>query len=239
MGEYILIIATIAALEGLLSADNALVLAVLVRGLPKEQHKKALLYGIGGAFFFRFLAVLSAATLIRYWYLQLLGALYLAYLALKHFAWHASDGRKVRPAQGFWRTVLLVELTDIAFAIDSILAAVALTRNIWVVYTGGILGLIFMRFAASWFIKLLERFPLLEHSAYLVIGWIALKLGLEAVANWQASIGGTWHFKLPPLLFWSVTFILFGLGFLRKARPESKPVESTGDNSGDSAPKAG
>jgi predicted tellurium resistance membrane protein TerC len=116
---------------------------------------------------------------------------------------------------------------------------VALTRNIWVVYTGGILGLIFMRFAASWFIKLLERFPLLEHSAYLVIGWIAVKLGLEAAANWQASIGGAWHFKLHSLLFWSVTFILFGLGFLRKAKPESKSVEPTGDDSGDSAPKAG
>lgn len=239
MGEYVLIIVTIAALEGLLSADNALVLAVLVRGLPKEQHKKALLYGIGGAFFFRFLAILSAATLIRYWYLQLLGALYLAYLAVKHFAWHASGGRKVRPAKSFWRVVLLVELTDIAFAIDSILAAVALTRNIWVVYAGGILGLIFMRFAASWFIKLLERFPLLEHSAYMVIGWIAVKLGLEAVSNWQASIGGAWHFKLPPLFFWSLTFILFGLGFLRKAKPESKSVEPSGDDSGDSAPKAG
>ena len=239
MGEYILIVATIAALEGLLSADNALVLAVLVRRLPKEQHRKALLYGIGGAFFFRFLAILSAATLIRYWYLQLLGALYLAYLATKHFALHASGPRKVRASQTFWRTVLLVELTDIAFAIDSILAAVALTRNIWLVYIGGILGLIFMRFAASRFIKLLERFPLLEHSAYLVIGWIAVKLSLEAASNWQASIGGAWHYKLPPLLFWSLTFIFFGLGFLRRARSESKPAEPTGGDSGDPASKAG
>lgn len=230
---------TIAALEGLLSADNALVLAILVRGLPKEQHKKALLYGIGGAFVFRFLAILCAATLIRYWYLQLLGALYLAYLAVKHFALHTSGAPKVRAAPGFWYTVLLVELTDIAFAIDSILAAVALTRNIWLVYTGGVLGLIFMRFAASWFIKLLERFPLLEHSAYLVIGWIAVKLGLESASNWQAAIGGAWHYKLPPLLFWSMTFIFFSLGFLRRAKPGSESPELTGGGSGDPAQKAG
>lgn len=235
MGEYILIVMTIAALEGLLSTDNALVLAVLVRGLPKEQHRKALLYGIGGAFVFRFLAILSAATLIRYWYLQLIGALYLTYLAVRHFALQASGAPKGRTVQGFWRTVLLVELTDIAFAIDSILAAVALTRNIWLVYTGGVLGLIFMRFAASWFIKLLERFPLLEHSAYLVIGWIAVKLGLEAVSNWQATIGGAWHYKLPPLFFWSATFIFFGMGFLRRARPDSKSSELTGGDSGDPA----
>ncbi|HLA40112.1 MAG TPA: hypothetical protein VJ417_08950, partial [Candidatus Glassbacteria bacterium] len=85
MAEYVLIVFTIAALEGLLSADNALVLAVLVRGLPKHQHRKALLYGIGGAFFFRFIAILMAASLIRYWYIQLAGAIYLGFLAVKHF----------------------------------------------------------------------------------------------------------------------------------------------------------
>jgi len=212
----VLVITTVAILEGLLSADNALVLAILVRVLPKEQQKKALLYGIGGAFVFRFLAILSAATLIRYWYLQALGAAYLAYLAVKHFAYHATkDQRKGPPKQaGFWHTVLLVELTDIAFAIDSILAAVALTPEIWLIYTGGVLGMIFMRYAASWFIKLLEKFPNLEHAAYLVIGWISVKLALEAASNWQESLGHAWHWHLPPWLFWIITFALFGVGFL-------------------------
>ena len=218
MVESISVVLTIAVLEGLLSADNALVLAVLVRALPKEKQRKALLYGIGGAFLFRFLAILVAATLIRYWYLQLIGAFYLAYLCIKHFALQASGESRIRPVPGFWRTVMVVELTDLAFAVDSILAAVALTRNIWLVYTGGIRGMIFMRYAAGWVIKLLELFPLLEHSAYLVIGWIAVKLGLEAASNWQASVGGSWHYTLPPLLFWSVTFLLFGVGFLRQRK---------------------
>ena len=234
MYHTILVIMTIAVLEGLLSADNALVLAVLVRALPVEQHQKALLYGIGGAFVFRFLMILSAATLIRYWYLQLAGALYLAYLAVKHFASRSSSAHKVRPVPGFWRTVMVVELTDLAFAIDSILAAVALTNKIWLIYTGGILGLIFMRFAAGGFIKLLDRFPLLEHSAYLVIGWISIKLGLEATTHWQESIGGTWHYTLDPVFFWVVTFLLFGVGFLRtrKSRPET---ETQGGDIGNAA----
>ena len=218
MAEYVLIVFTIAALEGLLSADNALVLAVLVRGLPKHQHRKALLYGIGGAFFFRFIAILMAASLIRYWYIQLAGAIYLGFLAVKHFVYHARGPGKAKPQQGFWHTVMVVELTDIAFAIDSILAAVALTRNIWLIYFGGIIGLIFMRYAASLIIGLLERFPLLEHSAYLVIGWIAVKLGLEAATHWQQSIGGSWHYTLGPVLFWSVTFLLFAFGFLKRGQ---------------------
>lgn len=218
MPEYALIVLTIAALEGLLSADNALVLAVLVKGLPKHQQRKALLYGIGGAFVFRLLAVLSAATLIRYWYIQLAGALYLGFLAAKHFFYHVKGPDQVKPRQGFWHTVMVVELTDLAFAIDSILAAVALTSHIWLIYFGGIIGLIFMRYAASLIIRLLELFPLLEHSAYLVIGWIAIKLGLESAAHWQESIGGSWHYTLNPVLFWSVTFLLFAFGFLKRGQ---------------------
>ncbi len=231
MSQALLVIGTIAILEGLLSADNALVLAILVKVLPKEQQRKALLYGIGGAFVFRFLAILSAATLIRYWYLQAAGAAYLAYLAVKHFTSHAAGGaHQTKPHAGFWRTVLMVELTDIAFAIDSILAAVALTKNIWMIYAGGVLGLIFMRFAAGQFIKLLDRFPLLEHSAYLVIGWIAIKLGLEAFTHWQQAIGGSLHPHLPPVLFWTVTFLIFGLGFLRRrpAPPDAPGGEQDG-----------
>ncbi|MBN2290612.1 MAG: DUF475 domain-containing protein [Candidatus Glassbacteria bacterium] len=231
MGHSVLVILTIAILEGLLSADNALVLAVLVRALPKHQQRKALLYGLGGAFIFRFLAILSAATLIRYWYLQLLGALYLAYLALKHFAAHAGGPPKVRQVPGFWRTVMVVELTDLAFAIDSILAAVGLTKNIWLIYTGGVLGMVFMRFAAGVFINLLERFPLLEHSAYLVIGWIAIKLGLEAITHWQESIGGAWHYTLAPEVFWVVTFLLFAVGLIRRRRPEAG-VKDKGESDG-------
>jgi YkoY family integral membrane protein len=226
LGENVLVILTIAVLEGLLSADNALVLAILVRGLPKHQQQKALIYGIGGAFVFRFLAILSAATLIQYWYLQLAGALYLAYLAVKHFTHHVGPNPRPKPVRGFWMTVLIVEFTDIAFAIDSILAAVGLTREIWLIYTGGILGLIFMRFAAGVFIKLLERFPLLEHSAYMLIAWIAIKLGLESMSNWQTTIGGHWHFTLPQTVFWIVAFILFGVGFLRRNKIDGGDKEA-------------
>lgn len=229
MHENILIVLTISVLEGLLSADNALVLAVLVRSLPKSQHRKALLYGIGGAFVFRFIAILSAATLIKYWYVQLLGALYLGYLAVKHFVSHSQGHNKVRKRAGFWHTVMVVELTDIAFAIDSILAAVALTRNIWLIYFGGIIGLIFMRYAASLIIKLLEKFPLLEHSAYMVIGWIAVKLGVESFTHWQESIGGQLSAHIPPVVFWIVTFLMFAFGFLRRGKPGEAGREKIDD----------
>ena len=86
-----LTVATLVVLEGLLSADNALVLAVMVRHLPKPQQKRALRYGMLGAFVFRLIAVVFASTLLQYWILKVLGGVYLLYIAISHLA-HGEEG---------------------------------------------------------------------------------------------------------------------------------------------------
>ena len=134
-GSDLVTIALLVALEGLLSADNAMVLAVLVLGLPKKQQRKALRYGIVGAFTFRTIATLLAVYLIRLGWVKLVGAGYLMYLVYNHFGGGqtAEERRAAPPAQpgfglsAFWATVVKVELTDIVFAIDSILVAVAMS----------------------------------------------------------------------------------------------------------------
>ena len=78
-------IAMLIALEGLLSADNAMVLAVLVLGLPKGRQRKALRYGMAGAFVFRSIATLLAKYLIQLGFVKLLGGGYLLYLVYRHF----------------------------------------------------------------------------------------------------------------------------------------------------------
>src|SRR5688572_27264499 len=133
------------ALEGLLSADNAMVLAVLVLGLPKREQRKALRYGIA--------AILLAVWLKDIQFIMLLGAAYLLWLPYQHFVGHADAEERRKPRaptswlgmSPFWSTVVKVELTDIVFAIDSILVAVALSDKTWVIITGGILGVIAMR----------------------------------------------------------------------------------------------
>src|SRR4029079_3075703 len=146
-------IALLVALEGLLSADNAMVLAVLVLGLPKKQQRKALRYGIIGSFTFRTIATLLAVYLIRLGWVKLVGAGYLMYLCTSHCGgWQTADERRATPPaqpgfglSAFWATVVKVELTDIVFAIDSILVAVAMSPKTWVILTGGILGIVLMR----------------------------------------------------------------------------------------------
>ncbi len=234
--EDLLVIGTLILLEGLLSADNALVLAVLVKHLPPKKRQKALLYGIGGAFLFRFIGLLAASFIIRSWYLRAAGAVYLAYLAIKYFLTHTPQEHGAKSRRGdFWRTVVAVETTDIAFAIDSIMVAVALSKKLWVVYTGAVLGIIAMRLAAGAFIRLLERYPALEDTAYAMVAWVAVKLFVETYEGMDTSLFHHPHHGplLPPFAFWIGMGLILLFGSLiafrkqrkaeRKDRPPSDP----------------
>ena len=152
-GTDLVTIGLLIALEGLLSADNALVMAIMVLGLPRGEHKQALRYGLLGGFASRFLATLLAVYLIRLAWVKLAGGLYLLYLTYSHFFGHeeGTDRRvapRAQPMLGltpFWATVVRVELINLASSIDSILVAVAMSPKLWVVVTGGILGIVAMR----------------------------------------------------------------------------------------------
>ena len=211
--EFWAILGTLVLLEGLLSADNALVLAVMVRHLKGEMQRKALAYGIGGAVVLRILGVLLASFVLEYWWLRAFGAAYLAYLAISHFTKkedHHAEGSGKKP-MGFWMTVVMLNLTDLAFSVDSILAGVALiprgmpsSQGLTIVIIGGIIGLILMRIAATLFLKLLNKYPAFDTVAYALVGWIAVKLGVETLeaAHEVYSWVPTWHMPTP--LFWGV-----------------------------------
>lgn len=205
-------IGALVVLEALLSADNALVLAIMVKHLPKEERKRALLYGLGGAFVFRLVAILFAAIVLKQWWLQGLGAIYLLYLPVKHFIQSSGDGGKAKPVgAGFWQTVIAVEITDLAFAIDSVLAGVAFVNNrhekIWVVYAGAMIGIVLLRLAANLFVKLLEKYPIFDHVAYLLVGWVGVKLAFLAGHSYQLTHPEQLPFTIPELptyVFWTV-----------------------------------
>lgn len=210
-------IALLVFLEGLLSADNALVLAILVMGLPRKEQTRALRYGIAGAFVFRSIAVLLAAYLIRVPWVTLGGGLYLVYLALAHFRQaRAAEGHRTpapaMPAFGlsaFWATVVRVELVDVVFSVDSILVAVALSPKTWVIITGGLLGIIAMRFVAGQFIALVRRYPAIVDGAFVIIGWIGLKLLLD-----YGHQTGWLDWSVPKWISLGLVVVIFLVAFL-------------------------
>jgi YkoY family integral membrane protein len=226
-------------LEGLLSADNALVLAILVKPLPKDQQKKALLYGMAGAFGFRAVAILFATVILKMWQLQAVGAAYLIFVAVKHFLGEAKANEvyaKQVVAKSFWGTVIAVELTDIAFALDSVLAGVGFiggnSRKLWVVIVGAVLGIMLLRVAAGFFVRLMDKYPKLDDTAYLLVGWVGIKLAFATLETYAKSTGNTaLHISFPTWMFWTgLVLISLVSGFIatRKSSDSTEahaPVE--------------
>jgi YkoY family integral membrane protein len=276
----LVVVAFLVVLEGVLSIDNALVLGLLARRLPKQYQARALTYGLVGAFLFRFVAIATAAFLLQWRVVKLVGGGYLLYISLKHFFFESPDtdaakvttdregqptlvdqatGRPLPPeavdpaisartplplsyvakqpqaqravsAYTFWSAVAVIELTDVAFAIDSILAAIGIAgdrhEKLWVIITGGFLGVVLMRFAAVIFIKLLERFPRFEMSAYLLV----MIIGAKLVVDWWFNTAQQPHRvnfhsygDLAFWVFWSLMVLCFAVGFIphRKDSPRS------------------
>jgi YkoY family integral membrane protein len=212
-----LTIALLVLLEGLLSADNALVLAILVLGLPRHQQQKALRYGILGAFFFRILATLLAIHLLALTWVKLAGALYLMYLAYQHFfGGHGGteERRAIKPAvpwlglSAFWATVVKVELTDIVFAVDSILVAVAMSNKTWVIISGGILGIITMRMVIGQLLTIVRRYPALVDGAFIIIAWVGLKLLIEYLHSIDVV-----HFQVSRWLSFGLIILIFAISY--------------------------
>lgn len=190
-------IGLLVVLEVLLSADNALVMAVMVLGLPREQHARALSYGLFGAFGLRIAATILATLLIRVAWVKAIGGLYLVYLVGRHFL--AEDGGPAAAAEpgrmaAFWPTVIRLELMNLAFSVDSILVAVAMSPNKWIVLSGGLLGVLAMRVIASRLVVLMQQYPALADGAFVVIFWVGLRLLVDyghdaGWIGWQVSQG--------------------------------------------------
>src|SRR5699024_4423997 len=246
--EYAWVLIVLIGLEGLLAADNAGVLAGMVRHLDRVRRKKALFYGLLGEFVFRGFAILLLVWLVQWWWVQALGALYLFYVSISHLiaikkhkdktADDLIEEQKDKKQSGFWMTVFKVELADIAFAVDSILAAAAIALALpavggdffgvnagqyTVMLVGGLVGVIIMRFFANYFVELLAKRPSLEVAAFVIVGWVGVKLTVLTLAHEAIGIipaefphSTTWK-----IIFWAVMIIIVLLGWFGGRKKDS------------------
>ncbi|MFY3790385.1 TerC family protein [Ureibacillus sp. MALMAid1270] len=237
--QYGGVLLVLIVLEGLLSADNALVLAVMAKGLPKELQKKALDIGLALAFVFRIGAIFVISLLFGVWQVQAIGAAYLLFIAIKHFM--KKDHEEVEVKQkSFKATVAQIALADIAFAVDSILAAVALvialpattfghiggidTAQFILIVLGALAGLIVIRFASALFIRLLTDRPALESAAMLIVGWVGVKLLMHTLAHDAIHViphsfveGPIWN-----SIFWVVMLSIAIIGWFASGKKKTE-----------------
>ncbi len=201
------VILSLILLEGLLSADNALVLATMVSDLKDEKQRRlAIFAGMWGAYLFRFLIIGIGVYLIHFWWIKALGAIYLMWLSLNHLLLKNNGNSNKDTKKGsksFWLTVLQVEMMDIAFSVDSVSAAFGLSEDVWVLFLGAIFGILMMRGVAEIFVNLLAKYEELNTTAYVLIAIISLKM--------MASVFGV---HVPEYLFFLIIVVVFAGTFI-------------------------
>ena len=205
----------IVSLELVLSADNAVALASITKNLNNiDLQRKALNIGIFIALLLRILVILTAQFFLNFWPVKLIGGIYLISLSISKFLSLNNNGsdknlnvNSEKSNISLFKVILLLSVTDLAFSIDSITAAVAISDQFLLVITGAIIGVIALRFTSGLFIKWLEIYINLEKAGYIAVGLIGLKLIIQLVL-----------FKLviPEYLFFLVMLFLFIWGFSKK-----------------------
>jgi tellurite resistance protein TerC len=184
---------SLVAIEGLLSVDNLLVIAAKVKTLDPAKRKRATRLSMVGAYVCRMLALLGAAILIQHPWIKLMGGAFLLYLMCEHLG-RGSDGEASQEAlankkigTSFGAIVVSLTITNVAFSIDNVVAAVALSPHLWVVILGVSIGMLTMTFVSGVFSKLLDRFPVLENLAYVLVGYVGLQIFLDFFFHMEVS----------------------------------------------------
>lgn len=182
--DAILVLLALVSLESVLSADNALALASLSGGLENEKlQQRALNLGLMLAYAMRIFLIVTATWVIQYWQFELVGALYLLWLAYKHFtSKEYTEGHHHGPRfNSLWQAIPAIALTDLAFSLDSVTTAIAISDELWLVLTGATLGIIILRFMAELFIRWLQEYVHLEDAGYITVGLVGMRLLVRVV----------------------------------------------------------
>jgi len=208
--DTLLLLPVLVALEAVLSADNAIALAAIARGLPSpELQRQALNFGLVVAFVLRITLIIMATWVLQFWQFELAGAAYLIGLAVQYFLGR-NDGEEVtehRRINYLWQAIPVIAFTDLAFSLDSVTTAIAVADETWVILTGATIGIITLRFMAGLFIRWLQEYDHLEDAGYLAVALVGLRLLVRVVA--PAWVPSDW-------LMIGLIALLFTWGFSKR-----------------------
>ncbi len=214
--EILTLLPILISLEILLSADNAVALASLTKSLKNSTDRtKALNIGITISLAFRILLILLSSFLLKYFFIRIFAGFYLIYLffsnvTLKNKKIGTSDDDELNTTTNrfyFLKVVALLSITDLAFSIDSITTAVAISDQYILIVTGALIGVIALRFTSEIFLRLLEYFIRLEMAGYIAILIIGIKLILNTLVKENF---------LPDYYFYILIFTSFVWGFSKR-----------------------
>ncbi|MBW4580545.1 MAG: DUF475 domain-containing protein [Tildeniella nuda ZEHNDER 1965/U140] len=184
--ETLLVLPVLIALEAVLSADNAIALAALAQGLHDSVlQRRALNIGLVLAYILRITLILTATWVVRFWQFELAGALYLLWLVFQYFT-SKPDQEDENQHHGprfssLWQAIPMIGITDLAFSLDSVTTAIAVSQDTWLILIGATIGIITLRFMAGLFIRWLKEFQHLQDAGYVTVALVGLRLLLRVI----------------------------------------------------------
>jgi YkoY family integral membrane protein len=180
--ETLLILMILVFLEAVLSADNAIALAAISQGLEDSKlQRQALNIGLAIAYILRMSLILTATWVTKYWQFEVLGGLYLLWLVFQYFTSNEDEENHHGPKfPSVWHAIPMIAFTDLAFSLDSVTTAIAVSKETWLVLTGATIGIITLRFMAGLFIRWLDEFVHLGNAGYCTVGIVGLRLLVRA-----------------------------------------------------------
>lgn len=212
--EAPLVLLILIALEAVLSADNAIALAAIAQGLEDSRlQRRALNFGLVAAYVLRIFLILTATWVVRFWQFELLGAVYLLWLVFQHFTSEEDEEHHHRGPRftSLLQAIPLIAITDLAFSLDSVTTAIAISDQTWLVLVGGTIGVITLRFMAGLFIRWLKEYLYLEDAGYITVGFVGLRLLLRALNP---------ELVPPEWLMISLIALVFLWGFSKRTQSE-------------------
>ncbi|MBW4514055.1 MAG: hypothetical protein KME11_02375 [Timaviella obliquedivisa GSE-PSE-MK23-08B] len=215
--DSLALLPVLVALEAVLSADNAIALAAIAQGLEGSVlQRRALNFGLVCAFVLRVGLILTASWVIRFWQFELAGAVYLLWLVFQYFTSSGKDEEGESHHHGprftsLWQAIPMIAVTDLAFSLDSVTTAIAVSDQTWLVLTGGLIGVVALRFMAGLFIKWLDEFEHLEDAGFVTVGLVGLRLLLKVVND---------SYVPPQWMMIAAIALLFTWGFSKRKESE-------------------
>lgn len=219
--DTLLLLPVLIALEAVLSADNAIALAAIAQGLESEKaQKQALNIGLVLAFLLRMALILTASWVLRFWQFEVAGAAYLLWLVFQHFTSDA-DAKSNHHGprfKGVWQAIPTIALTDLAFSLDSVTTAIALSKDVLVVLLGGTIGVITLRFMAQLFIRWLDEYEYLEDAGFVTVALVGIRLIVRVMnPDWVP----------PQWIMVGLIAVIFAWGFSKKTAASETGSEAS------------
>ncbi|MFM6277299.1 MAG: TerC family protein, partial [Dolichospermum sp.] len=206
-------------LAAVLSADNAIALAAIAQGLEdKKREGQALNIGLVFAYILRITLLLTATWVQKFWQFELLGAGYLLWLVFQHFSSQEDESNHHHGPRfnSLWQAIPVIALTDLAFSLDSVTTAIAVSQETWLVITGTTIGIFTLRFMAGLFIRWLDEYENLEDAGYITVAFVGLRLLLKVIND---------DLVPPQWLVVTVIGVILAWGFSKRTVVELVPEE--------------